>query len=329
LVSPPKHFKVAFVGDSAKGDGFKKVLSLIKREKADLVLHLGDLSYDEGNPSGPKLWDDLITTELGEAFPYFFVIGNHDVRRWYQEDPPGYATYFKRRLAHNPEVQCVGENGIKSFCVFRGLFFVFSGAGTYGNDHESFLSSALQKGKEHPWKICMWHKNQREMQVGNNSDEVGWEAYQICQEHGAMIATGHDHSYARSRTLKNIGKSTVNHGAVGDPNFIELKKGQTFAFVSGLGGDSLYPFNCKLQKAKQWWSSVFTSNFQMSNGVVLHNECTDQGASKKNINPSAFNCTYGALFITFHIENNPLLAKGEFKTIHNDLIDEFTIQTEL
>ncbi len=43
---------VAFIGDQGMGSNSRAVLQLIKAEGADLVLHQGDLDY-ENNPTGP------------------------------------------------------------------------------------------------------------------------------------------------------------------------------------------------------------------------------------------------------------------------------------
>src|SRR5689334_14057189 len=43
--------KVAFIGDTANGTDFRRVLNLIKSEGAHLVLHQGDFDYG-ANPAG-------------------------------------------------------------------------------------------------------------------------------------------------------------------------------------------------------------------------------------------------------------------------------------
>src|SRR5207247_2544574 len=57
--------KVAFIGDSGSGDGFRRVLELIKSERADLVLHQGDFDYAE-NARG---FFQTIDSVLGRDFP--------------------------------------------------------------------------------------------------------------------------------------------------------------------------------------------------------------------------------------------------------------------
>lgn len=327
-VSVPENFKVAFLGDTGYGDNFAKTLKLIKNENVDLVLHLGDMGYQDKNALIPFLWNQKVDEILGKDFPYLFLIGNHDLFQWYNGDPLSYETILKRRLALNPEIKCVGEVGIKSYCTYKGFFFILSGIGTQGNDHEEAIEDALHQAAGHTWRFCGWHKNQADMRTGALEDAVGWEAYRICQYYGAFIGQGHEHTYARTKNLREVGNKLAEHGQFGDPQVLYLKPGQTFAFISGTGGDSLRNYLC-LHEKETWWSAVFTGNYFMQNGIVKYNDCSpgDDPADVKPGGPVDFN--FGVLFISFHYDHDPKLAKGEFKTIDGRVIDSFKIYSEL
>lgn len=318
---PQTKFKLAILGDSSRGENFKKVLELIKQENADAALHLGDLGYHESHPETPVRWNALVNQVLGEKYPYLFVAGNHDISRWEQQDPKGYAKLLAERLQQIEGLKCSGLPGLKSECSYRGLYFVFSSIGSFGGGHEQFIGQALQNGAKYPWRICAWHKNQRDLQAGSKSDEVGWEAYRLCQKSGAIIATAHEHSYARTRTLMDLG-SSVDHGAYGPPNSLELGPNKTFVLVSGLGGHSLRTFNCSLHEGNRWWASIFTDNHYLDNGVIKFNNC----ASPSSTGLPFYN--YGVLFISFHYHGDPRLAKGNFVTIDRKVIDSFLIQNK-
>jgi hypothetical protein len=73
-----------------------------------------------------------------------------------------------------------------------------------------------------------------------------------------------------------------------------LTKGQTFVFVSGLGGASIR--DQELEGA--WWASIYTS---------------DQSAN------------YGALFGTFNVNGIPNLATFYFKDIDGNVVDRFAV----
>ena len=300
---PPENFKVAFIGDQAIGTNAEAVLQLISDEGADMVIHLGDFGY--GNETDPQTaldWDAQITSVLGASFPYFGVVGNHDVGNW-----STYQTLLEDRLALVSGAACAGDYGVEAACTYQGLFFVLSGIGsdpgTPADDasHISYLGTELA-ADDSIWSICAWHKNQNAMQVGLKPNQVGWGAYEACRQEGAIIATGHEHSYSRTKTLLNMqSQLTTPLWPSGDE--VSVGNGSTFAFVSGLAGKSVRsqarclpitpPYGCNGE-----WASIYTS---------------DQSAN------------YGALFIEFHVDGDPRKANGYFKNIDANVIDTFTI----
>ncbi|MCB0179961.1 MAG: metallophosphoesterase [Anaerolineae bacterium] len=296
-VQPPPNFTVAFIGDQGVGPNAQAVLDLIHNEGAAMVLHQGDFDYQDN----PDAWDQQINDSLGATFPYFASVGNHDVSQW-----AGYQQKLQARLDSIPEATCVGELGVNAACHYQGLFFILSGIGTLGSDHEAYLREQLA-ADDSLWTICSWHKNQNAMQVGGKPDEVGWGAYEACREDGAIIATGHEHSYERTRTLSHIESQTVDSFCDDDPATPDpdvcVSAGRTFVVVSGIAGAGIrdqerclpatYPYGCAGE-----WAKIYTS---------------DQGAQ------------YGALFITFHVEGDPKKALGYFKTIDGEVIDSFTV----
>ncbi len=160
---------MAFVGDMGLNDNTEAVLQLVVGEGADLLVVLGDFDYEEA----PDRWEALLDRVLGPDLPVLAVVGNHDLGDW-----PAYQAGFKRRLGTSPEVSCTGDFGVNAACKFRGLFIVLSGVGTLGTGHEDFLTNALEED-DSIWRVCAWHKDQRAMQAGGKSDEVGWGAYEI------------------------------------------------------------------------------------------------------------------------------------------------------
>jgi hypothetical protein len=279
---------VAFIGDQGSGDDARAVLQLIKAEGADLVLHQGDFDYEDD----PDSWDALITSVLGADFPYFASIGNHDIEEFYGSD--GYQAKLKIRLKKGTGAHCDGDLGVKSACTFRGLFFILSGVGTIPDQpddpgHVAFIQEQLARDRS-IWKICSWHKNQRMMQLGEKKDEVGWSAYEACLEGGAIVATGHEHSYGRTHLMDSFESLSV---ASTSPT-LQLEKGKSFALVSGLGGRGIR--NQDLEG--RWWAVAYTS---------------DQKAN------------HGALFCTFLVDGDPNRASCYFKDIDGKVVDRFDI----
>ena len=295
--------KVAFLGDQGLTPDSKAVLRLVKGENAHMVLHLGDFDYADN----PDAFDMQINEILGPDFPYFAVIGNHDRKMW-----DIYQDLLEARLKRVKGAECEGEFGTRAACTYKGLFFILSAVGitepeeTRPKDgdksqvHTAYIEDMLARAKS-PWKICAWHKNQTAMQLGTKKNETGWGVYEACRKGGAIIATGHEHSYSRTHLI----------GAFGDPPVVasrdktlRLEKGRTFAFVSGLGGRSVRGMSehRESKKIDPWWAAFYTR---------------DQDA------------TAGALFCTFSPGGQKQRANCYFKAINGEVPDRFKVISTL
>ncbi len=283
---------VAFIADQDSDRDAQAVLELIRDEGADMVLHQGDFDYDDD----PNAWDQLITDVLGSDFPYFASIGNHDEEEW-----SGYQAKLLARLARVPEATCTGDYGVNSACTFNGLFFILSGVDALGSNHDTYIRDELAQ-TDSVWRICSWHKNMEAMQIGGKDDDTGWGVYEECRIGGAIIVTGHEHSYSRTKTLISIQNQTIDP-AWPLPDEVRIAPGSTFVVVSGLGGTSIRhqkrclpatpPFGCNGE-----WASIYSSN---------------QGAN------------FGALFCSFNFNGQPDQAKCYFRDIDGNTPDQFNI----
>lgn len=295
--------RVAFLGDQGLGPNAVRVLELIRDEGAALVLHQGDFDYIDD----PAAWEAQLDAVLGADFPYFASVGNHDLPAW--DGAGGYQARLEARVSRVAGAECEGRMGVSAHCTYRGLFFVLSGVGTLGENLEPALDVTLAQS-ERLFKLCTWHKNQHDMQVGAKADEVGWAPYQICERHGALIVTGHEHSYSRTRTLMAVGNLDFGHGAMPPDDRIELAPGRTAVVVAGLGGRSRRAFLEASHADDTWWASIYARGLQVNNGVQLGNESAIDD---------------GALFIDFHVDGDPTLARGYFKTTAGAIVDSFTL----
>jgi hypothetical protein len=302
-VEPEAGLRVAFFGDQSIGPAARSVLQLVAREHAAMIVHAGDLSYGQSDPRG---WEAQINEVLGPSFPYLVAIGNHDVDDWL--GPAGFAAILQARLERTPGLACNGEFGVQSLCRYRGLELVLSGVGVRGTDHEWFLESTLSRPGA-AVRLCVWHENQHDMQVGAKVDEVGWGPYKICAHHGAPIISGHEHSYARSYTLTAIGDREREHGWTGRPDLIELAPDRTVVVVSGLGGHSSRTRTLD-HLSDTWWASIYANDYQMQNA-------RPSGAAPQ--------IQFGALFIDFHVKGDARSASAYFKTVDDQIVDQFEI----
>jgi hypothetical protein len=286
---------MAFIGDQGVNPSAVAVLQLIHDEGADMVLHQGDLGYT----INAVAWDQQIDATLGADFPYFGSIGNHDCLdslpgcsgpgNW-----PDYQALLQARLDRIPGASCTGELGVNAACTYMGMFFILSGVGTAGTDHETFITDALN-ADDSLWRICAWHKNHNLMQVGSKTSEVSLTIYDACRAGGAIIATAHEHSYSRTHLMSSFANQTI----LSTSSEINIDFGQTIAFVSGIAGQSIRAEN-PTRAADPWWARIYTAT---------------QGAEP------------GALFCSFNDQSVPTRAHCYFKDIGGFVADEFDLVT--
>jgi hypothetical protein len=296
---PPPNLKIAFIGDQSLGPDALAVLNLIKLEGAQAVLHSGDLDYADD----PAAWEAQLDSVLGADFPYFVTIGNHDELKWaaaggYQQRVEGRFT----RLG----IAWSGRLGVRSSFHYKGVFFVLTapGIGSGFDDGASDLYVRDQLAADNSaWSVCSWHKNQRLMQVGGKTDETGWGVYEEARKGGAIIATAHEHSYSRTHLLGGMSSQTV----ASTSNTLSLTKGKSFAFVSGLGGNSTRP----QLVGGSWWASAYAST------------CL---AGEQYCQPNA---APGALFGVFNVDGQPNKALFYFKDINGKVVDSFVVYSNV
>jgi hypothetical protein len=284
-VSTDPNLKVAFIGDTDSGANFTSVLNLVKNEGASALVVEGDMSYS----ANPTAWWNALEAVMGTTFPVFISRGNHDDTSW-----SGYLPKAANHLGGATRVAGAHDANYKT--TFRGLVIATIKKGDTGSNISGLLS-----GDNHLWKICIWHQNQAAMQIGSKGDEMGWDVYETCRNLGAIIETGHEHSYERTKTLIDMTLQTVDP-TCSSPGTLCVGPGRTFSSVVGLGGNSVrdqsrclpstYPYGCKGE-----WAFIYT---------------TQQSA------------THGAQFITFNA-GAAKTAVGYFKNINGATVDTFTI----
>ncbi|MCH2169923.1 metallophosphoesterase [Myxococcota bacterium] len=293
---PPENLTIAFIGDQGLKPSARAVLQLIADEGADAVIHAGDLGYSDHTAA----WNAQIDVILGEQFPYFASIGNHDDDEWYGAG--GYQEFLAARLKRIG-IQWQGDLGVRSSLRWKGIFIVFTGPGITGPGdgfYDLYLRDQLASDAS-LWRISSWHKNMHLMQLGGKDDDTGWGVYEESRKGGSIVATGHEHSYSRTHLMSSFRNQTIADTsktlvlARDDPE-TPSDEGRSFAFVSGLGGKSIR--DQELQGP--WWASAYTE---------------DQGAE------------YGALFGIFHYQGDPSLARFYFKNIRGKVIDEFFVRS--
>ncbi len=304
---PPENFTIAFFGDQGLTVNSRQVLQLVGAEGAHAVMHVGDFDYDDN----PKAWNAQINKVLGASFPYFAVVGNHDEKVYYGKK--GYQHFIKARMKRLG-IPWHGDLGVRSSFKYQGILFVGTAPGLLGDGntvHAPYIRERLA-ADDSIWKISAWHVLMKSMQVGEKEDQSGWGVYEESRLGGAIIATAHEHSYARTHALASCMNQEVasfdNHFRIGpdDPN-TPSDEGRTFVFHNGLGGHSIReqlrcmphdpPYGCNSE-----WARIYTES---------------QGAS------------HGALFGVFNHQGNPCEAYFYFKDINGLVVDQFYVRSML
>lgn len=283
------NLKVAFIGDTAAGADFRAVLALVRRENAQLLLVQGDLTYAGDNAADwfPVVDDGINKAHPGSkalvTIPYFVARGNHDV------DWGNLGRGLRDRMAEWGVTAEDNDPTLRNYSVvYKGLKMVFvDEVETEAPTRAEYVTERLENDP-HLWKICSWHKNMRNSNVGPKADEMGWDIYERCRRHGAIVAQGHSHTYSRSKTLVADQALTVDP-ACADPFSLCVGPGKHFFFDSSLGGVDTRPLNATVAN-RPHFASKYTGN-------------------------------YGALFVEFHVDGDPRKARGYFKTVGDVVVD--------
>jgi 3',5'-cyclic AMP phosphodiesterase CpdA len=259
---------------------------MVRNWGADLLLHAGDFDYEDN----PSAFMNQTTDILGERMKMIAVPGNHDILQWFSKRN-GYRQLLKEQARKSGlDRHCSGDYGINGFCIVGNIIIIQSGVGTLGSNHASYIDIILSRYADIPWKICIWHKNQKKYQTGDKEDETGYQVYDVCRKHGAIIYTGHEHSYERTHLMSSFEHSTISSYS----NTLEVSPGKTFASVVGLAGKDIRPWRFNLEQ-NPWWAAKAS----LDNGV-----------------------NFGAVLCVFE---NGFRAKCEFRDINGVVWDEYTI----
>lgn len=259
--APAESVTVAFIGDQGLKETSRAVLRLIKTEGTDLVVHSGDFDYRDD----PEAWASMLNVELGVDFPYLASIGCHDKQRW-----PEYEQVLRNRVARTEGLEYTGDLGMQSTCTYKGVTVILSSAGICklpdgieanptvcepytGYDPVGYVEEQLARANT-MWRVCSWHRANHAYQVGDKRTAVPLALYDACREGGAIIATGHNHAYARTYPMADFAGRTV---ASRSPPYM-VGDGASFALVSGIAGEEFYPTTDMVDAS--WWAATYTAD---------------------------------------------------------------------
>ncbi|MFH2019924.1 MAG: hypothetical protein ABIJ34_00770 [archaeon] len=299
LPDTPQEYKVVFIANQGTSQDASDVLSLINSKEADLIIIDGNMGYDKQ----PFEWDNLMTET---SIPVLATIGDMD-----KEDWPSYVSLIE---PYDDSVECTGTAGDKHVCRFNNVTFILSGVGISNTDGNIDFITGAATAADTAWKFCVWHKSNDMLRVSDRSsdDTLALPYYKACLDAGAVIITGYDNQYARTKEITNLEDSV---GFLDVNSEFEVRPGHSIIIDNGLGGFGSDRYDCG-KDANNWWASIYTPNYYMNNGLQVSKSCTEDTTS---------GFAPGALFFTFNYQGNENRTHGEFVNVNNVVVDSFDL----
>jgi hypothetical protein len=252
----PKNFNFAAVGDFGCSKNAEKTVSNIKGNKPELVLPLGDLSYDKS----ANCWLDLISPFSNKLS---VTLGFHDVN----DGVPKLNQYEKAFNFNKP---------YGSFDYRHVHFLTIASESQYqaGSAQYNFVSEDLKKASENKdidWIIVTSYGPFYSSPTTHKAEKDLRDIYHpIFEKYGVdLVLQAHNHNYQRTYPISynSAGDSSnpivsnqVTTGYNGDT------KGAIFAVV-GTGGESFYPLASQAPYVATQFDGKFGFlNIDISNG---------------------------------------------------------------
>jgi len=217
--------KIGFTGDTSNAKpGHLGNLALILSEKADAYVVAGDMTYSSDNAG----WWTVVEGKLGADFPVFVTKGNHDTASWgiRQASHTGGAK-TQGTVGQNPAMYEFAKNGIT---VAIGVF---------DKGQEAALTSMFAN-VETPYRICVWHYNRANLNVGGKGDDMSVAILEACRMAGGIVISAHGHSAERTKTLTQYAPTpTIDTMCANNGPEMCVGPGRGYVGVYGAGGEGL------------------------------------------------------------------------------------------
>lgn len=258
--------KVAFIADTGLNSYTKMLWKKLVDQGHDMIIHPGDFAYRFRKG---RQFVKTVSSIIPQEIPYITTTGDHDLFEFskYQEG-------FVERDLKTPGLSCEGSWGTASVCTYEGIVVLSAGLAFREFDFDLFLHQQLKKYEKWPWKICSWHRNAEHLQVGSKSDGISPRFYEICRKYGAVIITGHQHTYSRTHPMKSFADPSIDDKLKNnyfyddsDPNHAFIYPGQSVVIVTGLAGTSARPWIERNMK-NRFWASVVAKQNMITGGAL-------------------------------------------------------------
>jgi 3',5'-cyclic AMP phosphodiesterase CpdA len=198
---------VAF-GDSGSGDADQRaMLDQMRTVPFDLLVHTGDLAYDDGTRAQFEANVFSVYADVFQAFPFYPASGNHEY------NSEGAAPF--REAFSLPENG--GRDGRERWYSFDwgDVHFVALDTERIGPAQAAWLEADLAKNRL-PWTVVYGHRPP--LSSGEHGGDAGFQQHfvPVIERHGVqLVLSGHDHNYERTRTLNGVTYVVTGGGGKG------------------------------------------------------------------------------------------------------------------
>ena len=341
----PFNLTVAFISDQSPTLSTRKVLQLIKKEEAEVIIHQGGF----GHSSSPSQWEEEINEILGPSFPVFAAMGNHDYYHWEE-----YYTMLESRLSRVMErekgiVDCKGCLGVRSVCNYKGLWIYQTSDGVFNlRDNEIFLHNPSSpnsnfdqssegttdryyeidilkqeldcaKKRGFQWKICSWHTYTF---ADFSTDTFGGkgveENYKECIDAGALLVNSHPNTYSKFYPLSSLTSAYMGNF---ESNITKLINGKNIKIVATSSSPIISPgFTVQIISGLGGENAVDDNN---NNNDVNNNDNNMKEKEKER----GKKVDYGALICTINPPTISLLsdANGSLEEVVINYVDDISL----
>lgn len=193
----------AVIGDSGDGgEGQRTVAGLVGRMNPDLVLHTGDVVYQEGAAKDYRSRFFAPYQELIAEVPIFPSLGNHDVET--DHGAPYLDNFY---LPHdnpaNTERYYSFDWGNAHFVALDSELY-YGDAASDPEEQKAWLEKDLA-ATDKPWKFVYFHRPPYSSSQHGSDESIRSDLEPVFARHGVdVVFNGHDHDYERTVPIRGV-----------------------------------------------------------------------------------------------------------------------------
>jgi predicted phosphodiesterase len=243
---PPSDFNFAAVGDWGCKDDTTDTVNNILDKTPELVLGLGDYSYEDS----ADCWFDVIQP-ISDKMK--IEIGNHDVEEFGKL--PKYMNHFKL----TEQYYSFDYRNIHFLAISTEIPFNVNSA------QYRFVDNDLSKASSDPnidWIVVYFHRQMYTIPSTHSAIALLRSTYHpLFEQYGVdLVLQGHNHNYQRTYPIKfnSINPRSPIETSTNKTTYTDTDGGQIFTTV-GTGGEDLYPF--KDQKDGKRQNNYFVKHY--------------------------------------------------------------------